>query len=80
MGDGMLCCAGSKPSESLSWFDMFGGKYRKGVMMGIILFAIQQFAGINALVYFSTSVFRQVDGQHAECQQPTSQWIYDPEF
>jgi hypothetical protein len=39
---------------------MFGPRFQKGVMMGIILFAIQQFAGINALVYFSTSVFRQV--------------------
>lgn len=28
--------------------------------IGIILFAFQQFAGINALVYFSSDVFRQV--------------------
>ncbi|KAF5832364.1 general substrate transporter [Dunaliella salina] len=42
---------------------MFAPRYRKGVLIGILLFAIQQFAGINALVYFSTSVFRQAGVQ-----------------
>jgi hypothetical protein len=43
---------------------LFAPQYRKGVIMGMVLFAIQQFAGINALVYFSTSVFRQVRACH----------------
>lgn len=29
---------------------MFDPRYQKGFMLGIALFAIQQFAGINALV------------------------------
>ncbi len=35
----------------------------QGVTIGLILFAIQQFAGINALVYYSTSVFRQASSR-----------------
>ncbi|KAL6760297.1 general substrate transporter [Haematococcus lacustris] len=46
-------------SEAVSWSEMLGPRYRRGLLIGLVLFAIQQFAGINALVYFSTSVFRQ---------------------
>lgn len=35
-------------------------KYRKVVGIGMLLFAIQQLAGINAVVYFSSSVFQRV--------------------
>lgn len=54
----ITCAGGAK--ESASWGDMFSSRYAKGVTIGLLLFAFQQFAGINALVYFSTSVFRQV--------------------
>lgn len=30
------------------------------LLIGMALFAFQQFAGINAIVYFSSSVFKQV--------------------
>lgn len=39
--------------------NLFSGEYRKGVVMGCILFVFQQFSGINAIVYFSSSVFKQ---------------------
>jgi MFS family permease len=39
--------------------NMFGPVYRKGVVMGCLLFVFQQFSGINAIVYFSSSVFKQ---------------------
>ncbi len=55
-----VCVCAGKASENVGWLDLLSAKYRRGVIMGCMLFAIQQFAGINALVYFSTAVFRQV--------------------
>lgn len=40
------------------WFDLFTPRYRKVVGVGALLFLFQQLAGINAVVYYSTSVFR----------------------
>lgn len=68
--------SGAGAQETASIGDMFGSKYGKTVTMGIILFAIQQFAGINALVYFSTSVFRQVREQRIVCGE---HWVCDAE-
>ncbi|KAG1330649.1 plastidic glucose transporter 4 [Cocos nucifera] len=41
-----------------TWFDLFNKRYRKVVSVGAALFLFQQLAGINAVVYYSTSVFR----------------------
>ncbi|KAJ3694431.1 hypothetical protein LUZ60_009911 [Juncus effusus] len=41
-----------------SWLDLFSKRYWKVVSVGAALFLFQQFAGINAVVYYSTSVFR----------------------
>jgi Sugar (and other) transporter len=35
---------------------------KKTVILGIFLFLLQQFSGINAIVYFSSSVFAKVRG------------------
>lgn len=43
-------------------FTLFGSR---AFRIGIILFAFQQFAGVNALVYFSSDVFRQAGVQSA---------------
>lgn len=40
------------------WFDLFSKRYWKVVNVGAALFLFQQLAGINAVVYYSTSVFR----------------------
>ncbi|KAG9450590.1 hypothetical protein H6P81_010555 [Aristolochia fimbriata] len=40
------------------WFDLFTRRYWKVVSVGAALFLFQQLAGINAVVYYSTSVFR----------------------
>lgn len=48
---------GSSEQEA-GWFDLFSSRYRKVVSVGAALFLFQQLAGINAVVYYSTSVFR----------------------
>lgn len=40
------------------WFDLFSKRYWKVVSVGAALFLFQQLAGINAVVYYSTAVFR----------------------
>ncbi|XP_074578096.1 plastidic glucose transporter 4-like [Curcuma longa] len=40
------------------WLDLFSKRYRKVVSVGAGLFLFQQLSGINAVVYYSTSVFR----------------------
>ncbi|OAY68632.1 Plastidic glucose transporter 4 [Ananas comosus] len=48
---------GSTESDA-NWFDLFSKRYWKVVSVGAALFLFQQLAGINAVVYYSTSVFR----------------------
>ncbi|KAF7811276.1 Plastidic glucose transporter 4 [Senna tora] len=48
---------GSSEPEA-GWFDLFSSRYWKVVSVGAALFLFQQFAGINGVVYYSTSVFR----------------------
>ncbi|KAL2329513.1 hypothetical protein Fmac_017094 [Flemingia macrophylla] len=48
---------GSSEPEA-GWFDLFSSRYWKVVSIGATLFLLQQLAGINAVVYYSTSVFR----------------------
>ncbi|KAF3777417.1 Plastidic glucose transporter 4 [Nymphaea thermarum] len=48
---------GSTEHEA-GWLDLFSKRYWRVVSVGAALFLFQQFAGINAVVYYSTSVFR----------------------
>ncbi|KAK4776237.1 hypothetical protein SAY87_024198 [Trapa incisa] len=48
---------GSAEPEA-GWFDLFSSRYWKVVSVGAALFLFQQLAGINAVVYYSTSVFQ----------------------
>ncbi|KAJ4824967.1 hypothetical protein Tsubulata_046606 [Turnera subulata] len=48
---------GSTEPEA-GWFDLFSSRYWKVVSVGVALFFFQQMAGINAVVYYSTAVFR----------------------
>ncbi|KAJ7524070.1 hypothetical protein O6H91_18G076200 [Diphasiastrum complanatum] len=42
-----------------SWEDLFDKRYIRVVMIGSALFALQQLSGINAIFYFSATVFRK---------------------
>lgn len=77
-----LCAAGG--GKQGGWGDLFAPAYRKGVLIGCMLFVFQQFSGINAIVYFSSSVFKKVRlrdmgewappviaGQHVSFPPPT---------
>ncbi|KAK7316181.1 hypothetical protein VNO77_34989 [Canavalia gladiata] len=57
MHDLTAASQGSSEPEA-GWFDLFSSRYWKVVSVGAALFLFQQFAGINAVVYYSTSVFR----------------------
>lgn len=52
--------AGSPGAEEgvNSIFGLFQPPYRRAAVTAVTLYLIQQFAGINAIVYFSSSVFR----------------------
>lgn len=43
--------------------DMFAPANRRVAFIAVMVFVLQQYAGINALVYFSTDIFKQVVGQ-----------------
>jgi hypothetical protein len=51
-----------KPPSGAAEGDASLGKLltTKSVILGGLIFAFQQFAGINAIIYFSSSVFAQV--------------------
>lgn len=49
-----------RTEQDAGWFDLFSKRYWKVVSVGAALFLFQQLAGINAVVYYSTSVFRSV--------------------
>ena len=55
------CHAGKTPTGAAK-ADASLGKLltTKSVILGGMIFAFQQFAGINAIIYFSSSVFAQV--------------------
>ncbi|KAL6994008.1 hypothetical protein U1Q18_012117 [Sarracenia purpurea var. burkii] len=59
MNDLSAASQGSSEPEA-GWFDLFSNRYWKVVSVGAALFLFQQLAGINAVVYYSTSVFRSV--------------------
>lgn len=47
------------PKEAAGWGDLLNSAYRHTVIIGCTLFVLQQCSGINAIVYFSSSVFKQ---------------------
>ncbi|CAK9150689.1 unnamed protein product [Ilex paraguariensis] len=57
MNDLHAAAQGSSEQEA-GWFDLFSSRYSKVVSVGAALFLFQQLSGINAVVCYSTAVFR----------------------
>ena len=55
---------GAAADAPVSMGELLGNK---GVLIGCALFSLQQFSGINAIVYFSSSVFAQVRPRSGAC-------------
>nr|XP_043640278.1 plastidic glucose transporter 4-like [Erigeron canadensis] len=45
--------------QDAGWLDLFSRRYFKVVSVGAALFLFQQLSGINAVVYYSTPIFRK---------------------
>ncbi|XP_055804047.1 plastidic glucose transporter 4 [Solanum dulcamara] len=57
LGDLEASARGSSEPDA-GWLDLFSSRYWKVVSIGAAMFLLQQLAGINAVVYYSTAVFR----------------------
>lgn len=53
-----MVAGGSAKKDDVSWGEMFQGTNGRLVAIAASLFIVQQLSGINAIVYFSSSVFR----------------------
>ena len=47
----------SFPREEATFFDIFGSKYRFTLFVGLMVFTLSQFTGINAVLFYSNEIF-----------------------
>jgi len=47
-------------TSETNWKELFSKRLRIPLMIGIGIFGIQQFSGINAIIYFSTDIFKEL--------------------
>jgi SP family galactose:H+ symporter-like MFS transporter len=47
-------------NNKTSWKELFSERLRIPLFIGIGIFAIQQFSGINAIIYYSTDIFKEL--------------------
>jgi hypothetical protein len=64
----LLAESSGASQESAGWGDLFSSSYSRTVFIGCMMFVLQQCSGINAIVYFSSAVFKQVRGCSSCCQ------------
>ncbi len=46
--------------NTASWTELFAKKLRLPLMIGVCIFFIQQFSGINAIIYYSKDIFNEL--------------------
>lgn len=51
--------AAEGPAQKASWSELFGPTVRPALIVGVGLFILQQFSGINAVIYFAPTVFSE---------------------
>ncbi|MEP9375362.1 sugar porter family MFS transporter [Aquabacter sp. CN5-332] len=51
--------AAEGPVEKASWSDLLGPTVRPALIVGVGLFILQQLSGINAVIYFAPTVFKE---------------------
>jgi MFS transporter, SP family, galactose:H+ symporter len=50
----------SEKSGSSNWGLFFSKRFRIPLIIGVLIFCIQQFSGINAIIYYSTDIFKKL--------------------
>ena len=48
--------------EEGGWRELFQGRFRRPLLIAVVLMACSQFCGINAIIYYSTKIFAQSGG------------------
>mmetsp|Transcript_32753 Transcript_32753/g.92911 ORF Transcript_32753/g.92911 Transcript_32753/m.92911 type:complete len:552 (+) Transcript_32753:247-1902(+) len=57
--DALAAAKGDKPQEAVPVSELFKGKNTKVALIAFMIFLFQQFSGVNAVFFFSSSVFKQ---------------------
>jgi sugar porter (SP) family MFS transporter len=60
--------------EAGSFSELFSGRFRRPVLIALVLMVGSQFSGINAIMYYSTEIFRNATG-NADAAFSSSVWI-----
>jgi len=61
-------------SRQTSWGEVFSPTWRAPLTLGIVLAVLQQFTGINAVIYYGDKIFAAAGFTTAQAQTPASTW------
>jgi MFS transporter, SP family, galactose:H+ symporter len=60
--------------EATSWSDVFAPRWRRPLIIGLGLAILQQISGINAIIYYSDSIFAAAGFTTPEAQTEATTW------